>query len=154
MWRRCKCVCCSAAYIQLEYWNLIFGTIGLSLIILCLIWHVRVLGKCSDSVQDTIKILVGVFACLKNVMNGEWQLILVWCEAYQLDVIIEHVTNSIVKECFFSTKTGCITHLTQQQVFIHNMNTTCHRLVNHCLSTEKVITCFKLYRSEMLAHIN
>jgi hypothetical protein len=61
--------------------------------------------------------------------------------------------NNVIKERFFSVMTGFITHLTRQQNLITEMQTTCLRVVNRWLSTEKVISWFKIHRPQLLAHI-
>ncbi len=61
--------------------------------------------------------------------------------------------DTIVKEHFFIVMTGFITHLTQQLNLIADMKTTCPRVINHWLSTEKVIKWFKIHQPQLLAHI-
>ncbi len=61
--------------------------------------------------------------------------------------------NNVIKERFFSVMIGFITHLTRQQNLIAEMQTMCPRVVNHWLSTEKVISWFKIHRPQLLAHI-
>jgi hypothetical protein len=36
----------------------------------------------------------------------------IWCGAHQLDLVMEHIMNKVVKECFFLVMTGFIMHLT------------------------------------------
>ncbi len=61
--------------------------------------------------------------------------------------------NYVSKERFFSIMTGFITHLTRQQNVIAEMQTMCLRVINRWLSTEKVISWFKIHRPQLLAHI-
>ena len=62
--------------------------------------------------------------------------------------------SNIVKEQLFSIMDGFITHLTRQLNLIAEMQqTTCPRVVNQWMSTEKVISWFKLHRPQSMAHI-
>jgi hypothetical protein len=61
--------------------------------------------------------------------------------------------NNVIKERFFSVMIGFITHLTRQHNLIAEMQTMCPHVVNHWLSTEKVISWFKIHRPQLLAHI-
>jgi len=61
--------------------------------------------------------------------------------------------NNVIKERFFLVMTGFISHLARQQNLIMEMQTTCPRVVNRWLSTEKVINWFKIHRPQLLAHI-
>jgi hypothetical protein len=56
----------------------------------------------------------GVVTRLNNVMHNECLLTQVWCGAHQLDLVMEHIMDTIVKERFFTFMTGFITHLTRQ----------------------------------------
>ena len=98
--------------------------------------------------------VAGVVSRLDNAMHDSCQLTRIWCGAHQLDlVVMEDIMNNIVRDRFFSILTGFITHLTQQLNLIAEKQTTCPRVVNRWLSTEKVISWFKLHRLQLLAHI-
>jgi hypothetical protein len=88
----------------------------------------------------------GVLTRLSNAMHNECPLIRVWCGAHQLDLVMEHIMDTIMKECFFTVMTGFITHLTRQLNLIADMKTMCPRVVNRWLSTGKVIKWFKIHR--------
>jgi len=113
--------------------------------VMCPIWIVRLLGISSDGARNMTGRVAGVVTHLSNAMHNECPFIRVWCGAHQLDLIMEYIMNSIVKERFFTTMTGFITHLTRQQNLIADMQTTCPRVVNRWLSTEKVIKWFKAH---------
>jgi hypothetical protein len=121
--------------------------------VMCLVWTVRLLGISSDGARNMTGRVADVVTHLNNAMHNECPLIRVWCRAHQLDLIMEYIMNSIVKEHFFMTMTGFITHLTQQQNLIADMQTTCPKVVNRWLSTEKVIKWFKAHWPQLLAHI-
>jgi hypothetical protein len=86
-------------------------------------------------------------------MHDDCPLIWIWCGARQLDLVMEHIMNDVVKERFFIIMTDFITHITYQQKLIVDMNTTCACIVHRWLSTEKVTKWFKIHRLELLAHI-
>jgi hypothetical protein len=121
--------------------------------VMCPVWTVRLLGISSDGARNMTGRVTGVVTHLSNAMHNECPLIRMWCGAHQFDLIMEYIMNSIVKERFFTTMTGFITHLTRQQNLIADMQTTCPRVVNRWLSTEKVIKWFKAHRPQLLAHI-
>ncbi|CAK9196795.1 unnamed protein product [Sphagnum troendelagicum] len=80
--------------------------------VMCPVWTVCLLGISSDGARNMTGQVAGVVTRLNNAMHNECPLIRVWCGAHQLDLIMEYIMNSIVKERFFTTMTGFITHLT------------------------------------------
>jgi hypothetical protein len=116
-------------------------------------WKVHLLGVSSDGARNMTGRVSGVVTRLNNAMHNECPLTRVWCGAHQLDLVMEHIMDTIVKERFFTIMTGFITHLTWQLNLIADMKTTCPRVVNCWLSTEKVIKWFKIHRPQLLAHI-
>jgi hypothetical protein len=116
-------------------------------------WKVHLLGVSSDGARNITGRVSDVVTCLSNAMHNECPLTRVWCGAHQLDLIMEHIMDTIVKERFFTIMTGFITHLTRQLNLIADMKTTCPRVVNRWLSTEKVIKWFKIHWPQLLAHI-
>jgi hypothetical protein len=123
------------------------------LTVLCPDWTIRLLGLTSDGARNMTGRVVGVVTRLDAAMHSDCSLILIWCGAHQLDLVMEDIMNNVIKERFFSVMTRFITHLTRQQNLIVEMQTTCPRVVNRWLSTEKVISWFKIHRPELLAHI-
>ncbi|KAI2506193.1 hypothetical protein MHU86_8228 [Fragilaria crotonensis] len=121
--------------------------------ILCPDWNIRLLGVTSDGARNMTGRVAGVVTHLDNAMHDSCQLTRIWCGAHQLDLVMEDIMNNVIKERFFSVLTGFITHLTRQLNLIAEMQTTCPRVVNRWLSTEKVISWFKLHRPQLLAHI-
>jgi hypothetical protein len=89
--------------------------------VMCPVWTVRLLGISSDGARNMTGRVAGVVTRLSNAMHNECPLIRVWCGAHQLDLIMEYIMNSIVKERFFTTMTGFITHLTRQHNLIADM---------------------------------
>jgi hypothetical protein len=123
------------------------------LTVLCPDWTIRLLGLTSDGARNMTGRVVGVVTRLDAAMHNDCSLIRIWCGAHQLDLVMEDIMNNVIKERFFSVMTGFITHLTRQQNLITEMQTTCLRVVNRWLSTEKVISWFKIHRPQLLAHI-
>jgi hypothetical protein len=107
---------------------------------------VHLLGVSSDGARNMTGRVSSVITRFSNAMHNECPLIRVWCGAHQLDLVMEHIMDTIVKECFFTVMTGFITHLTRQLNLIADMKTMCPRVVNCWLSTEKVIKWFKIHR--------
>jgi hypothetical protein len=93
-------------------------------------WKVHLLGVSFDGVRNMTGRVSGVVIRLSNVMHNECPLIRIWCGAHQLDLVMEHIMDTIVKECFFIVMTGFITHLTWQLNLIADMKTTCLCVVN------------------------
>jgi hypothetical protein len=123
------------------------------LTVLCPNWTIRLLGLTSDEACNMIGRVAGVVTRLDTAMRSNCSLIRIWCGAHQLDLVMEDIMNNVIKERFFSVMTGFITHLTRQQNLIAEMQTTCPCVVNRWLSTEKVISWFKIHRPQLLAHI-
>ena len=97
--------------------------------------------------------LAGVVTRLGNALCQNCQLIRVWCGAHQLNLVIQHVMDSVVKENFFSAMTTFISHLGQQQILSTSMDSTCPRVVNRWLSSDKVTRWFKQKHPELLQYI-
>jgi hypothetical protein len=123
------------------------------LTMLCLDWTIRLLGLTSDEARNMTGRVAGVVTRLDTTMHSDCSLIRIWCGAHQLDLVMEEIMNNVIKQQFFSVMIGFITHLTRQQNLIAKMQTTCPCVVNHWLSTEKVINWFKIHRPQLLAHI-
>jgi hypothetical protein len=121
--------------------------------VLCPGWKVHLFGVSSDGAHNMTSRVSGVVTRFSNAMHNECPLTRVWCGAHQLDLVMEHIMDTIVKEHSFIVMTGFITHLTQQLNLIAAMKTTCPHVVNRWLSTEKVIKWFKIHRPQLLAHI-
>jgi hypothetical protein len=75
-------------------------------------WKVHLLGVSSDGARNMIGRVSRVVTHLSNAMHNECPLTQVWCGAHQLDLVMEHIMDTIVKEHFFTIMTGFITHLT------------------------------------------
>jgi hypothetical protein len=123
------------------------------LTVLCPDWTIRLLGLASDEARNMIGRVAGVVTRFDAAMHSDYSLIRIWCGAHQLNLVMEDIMNNVIKERFFLVMTGFITHLTRQQNLIAEMQTTCPRVVNRWLSTEKVINWFKIHRPQLLAHI-
>jgi hypothetical protein len=63
-------------------------------------WKVHLLGVSSDGAHNMIGRVSGVVTRLSNAMHNECPLTRVWCGAHQLDLVMEHIMDTIVKENF------------------------------------------------------
>jgi hypothetical protein len=100
------------------------------LTMLCPDWTIRLLGLTSDGACNMTGWVAGVVTRLDVAMHSDYSLIRIWCGAHQLDLVMEDIMNMIAE-----------------------MQTTCPRVVNRWLSTEKVISWFKIHRPQLLTHI-
>jgi len=98
--------------------------------IFCPGWKVHLLGVSFDGARNMTGHVSSVVTRLSNAMHNESPLTRVWCGVHQLDLVTEHIMDTMVKERFFTVMTGFITHLTRQLNLITNMKTTCPRVVN------------------------
>ncbi|CAK9203949.1 unnamed protein product [Sphagnum troendelagicum] len=121
--------------------------------VLCPDWTICLLGLTSNEARNMAGRVAGVVTRLDAAMHSDCSLIQIWCGAHQLDLVMEDIMSNVIKERFFSIMTRFITHLTWQYNLIAEMQTTCPRVVNRLLSTEKVINWFKIHRPQLLAHI-
>lgn len=111
------------------------------------------LGVSSDGARNMTGRAAGVVTRLQNYMHEDCPL-LRWCGAHQQDLVMEHIMTNVVGDTFFNTMLRFISHLSRQQKLIAEMGTKCPRVVNRWLSTYKVTNWFKLYRPELLRHID
>jgi hypothetical protein len=126
--------------------EVMFTMVDSFLSILCPDWKIRLLGVTSDGARNMTGRVAGVITHLNNAMHDACQLIRIWCGAHQLDLVMEDIIMSnVTKERFFSILTGFITHLTRQLNLIAEMQTTCPRVVNRWILTEKIISWLKLH---------
>jgi hypothetical protein len=86
-------------------------------------------------------------------MHDDCPLIRIWCGAHQLNLVMEHIMNDVVKECFFTIVTSFITHIICQQKLIADMNTTCPRIINRWLSTGNITKWFNIHCPELFVHV-
>ena len=135
--------------------EVMFTMVNTVLSILCPDWNICLLGVISDGARNMTGRVAGVVPRLDNAMHDACHFTRIWCGAHQLDLVMdEDITSNVVKERFFSILTGFITHLTRQLNLIAEMQKTCPRVVNWWLSTEKVISWFKIHRPrQLLAHV-
>jgi hypothetical protein len=110
--------------------KIMFDMVSKCLIVFCLDWTIHLIGLASDGVRDMTSRVVGVVTQLDATMHDDCPLTRIWCGAHQLDLVMEHIMNDVVKEHFFTIMTSFITHITHQQKLIMDMNTTCPRIVN------------------------
>ncbi len=91
-----------------------FDMVSKFLTMLCLDWMTLLIGLVSDGVCNMTGYLDGVAIQLDTAIHDDCPLIWIWCGAHQLDLVMEHIMNNVVKERFFIIMTGFITHITRQ----------------------------------------
>lgn len=121
--------------------------------VVCPEWKTKLLGVSSDGARNMTGRFAGVVTRLGKALAQNCELIRIWCGAHQLDLVIQHVMDTVVKENFFSVMTAFISHLGRQQILAASMEATCPRVVNRWLSTDKVTRWFKQKRPELLHYI-
>ncbi|OAE33006.1 hypothetical protein AXG93_1913s1070 [Marchantia polymorpha subsp. ruderalis] len=96
--------------------EVVFTMVSKFLTVLCPDWTNRLLGLTTDGARNvTGRITGAIVTRLADVMDKDCPFIRIWCEAHQLDLIMEEVMNNVIKERFFAVMTRFITHLTRQQ---------------------------------------
>jgi hypothetical protein len=86
-------------------------------------------------------------------MHDDCFLFRIWCGLHQLNLVMEHIMNEVVKKCFLLVMTPLITHLIWQHKLIVEMGIMCPRIINRWLYTYKVTKWFKIHRPKLLMHI-
>jgi hypothetical protein len=133
--------------------EVMFSMISLLLDVLCPEWKTKLLGVASDGARNMTGRNAGVVTRLGNALPEGCVLIRIWCGAHQLDLVMQFVMDTVVKENFFSDMTAFISHLGRQQLLQASMESTCPRVVNRWLSTDKVTKWLKNKRPELLKYI-
>jgi len=133
--------------------EVMFDMFNKFLTVLCPNWTICLIGLAFKGVCNMTGHIAGIVIRLDVAMHDKCPLTRIQCGVHQLDLVMEHIMNDVVKERFFTIMTDFITHITCQQKLIANMNTTCPYIVNRWLLTEKVTKWFKIHRLELLMHI-
>jgi hypothetical protein len=133
--------------------RVMFDMVAKFLGFICPDWRIRLLGATSDGARNMTGRVEGTLSYLESSLLRELSLIRMWCGGHQLDLVMEHVMNRVVKESFLDVLTAFISHLGRQQTLIADMGTTAPRLVNRWLSANKVTSWFKKHRPALLRHI-
>jgi hypothetical protein len=129
-----------------------FDMITKALDILCPDWKAKLMGCSSDGARNMTGRFQGVVTRIARIVDSS--LIRIWCGAHQLDLVIQAVMDDVVKDRFFQVMTNFIRHLIRQQNLIAEMASTCPRIVNRWLSTDKVTTWFVSKRLELQRYCN
>ncbi len=77
-------------------------------------WKICLFGLSSDEARNMTRCVVGIMTQLQDSMHDDYSLFHIWCKAHQLDLVMEHIMNVVVKEHFFLIMIGFITHPIQQ----------------------------------------
>lgn len=131
-----------------------FEMLSSMLDVICADWRTKLIGVSTDGARNMTGKTSGLLTRISGSITAPNELIRVWCGAHQLDLVMEHILNDVMKERFFVAATTFITYLGRQQTLIAEMESTCPRIVNRWLSTEKVFSWFKRQRPRLLQHIN
>jgi hypothetical protein len=110
--------------------EVMFDMVSKFLTVFCPDWTIRLIGLASEGACNMIGCVAGIVIQLDAAMHDDCLLIRIWCGVHQLDLVMEHIMNNVVKECFFTIITSFITHITCQQKLIANMNTMRPCIVN------------------------
>jgi hypothetical protein len=94
--------------------EIMFNMVNKFLTTLCPNWMVRLIGLASDGVRNMIGHISSIVTRLDIAMHDDCPLTRIWCGAHQLDLIMEHIMNDVVKERLFTIMTGFIIHITRQ----------------------------------------
>ncbi len=127
--------------------------VGKFLIVLCPDWMICFIGLAFDGARNITSRVAGIVTQLDAAMHDDCPLIQIWCGAHQLNLVMEHIMNDVVKERFFTIMTSFMTYITRQQKLIMDMNTMCPFIDNRWLLTKKVTKWFKIHCLKLLVHI-
>ncbi len=78
--------------------EVMFEMVSNFLTILCPNWNIHLLDLLCDGVQNMIRHVVGVVIRLQDLMHDDCSLFHIWCGTHQLDLVMEHIMNEVVKE--------------------------------------------------------
>jgi hypothetical protein len=93
-------------------------------------WTICLIGLVFDGACNMTGCVASIVIRLDISMHDDCPLTWSWCGVHQLHLVMEHIMNDVVKECFFIIMTSFITHITRQRKLIMDMNTTCPCIVN------------------------
>jgi hypothetical protein len=93
--------------------EIMFDMVNKLLIVFCPDWTIRLIGLVSDGVRNMTDHVTGIVIRLDATMHDDCPLTQIWCGAHQLNLVMEHIMNDVVKERFFTIMTGFITHITR-----------------------------------------
>ncbi|CAM6016713.1 unnamed protein product [Sphagnum balticum] len=94
--------------------EVMFNMVSKFLTVFCPDWTIRLIGLASDGARNMTGRIVGVVTQLDVAMHDDYPLTRIWCGAHQLDLVMEHIMNDVVKDRFFIIMTGFIIIITRQ----------------------------------------
>jgi len=77
-------------------------------------WTIRLVGLAFEGVCNMTDYVTGIIIRLDATMHDNCLLTWIWCGVHQLDLVMEHIMNNVVKERFFTIMIGFIIHVTHQ----------------------------------------
>jgi hypothetical protein len=93
--------------------EVMFDMVSKFLVVLYPNWTICLIGLASDGACNMIGRVVGVVTRLDADMHDDCPLTQIWCGAHQLNLVMEHIMNNVVKEHFFTIMTNFIIHITR-----------------------------------------
>jgi hypothetical protein len=93
--------------------EVMFDMVSKFLTVLCPDWTIRFIGLAFEGACNMIGCVVGIVIRLDAAMHDDCLLTRIWCGVHQLDLVMEHIMNNVVKERF-TIMTSFITHITRQ----------------------------------------
>jgi len=94
--------------------EVMFDMVSKFLTVFCPDWTIRLIGLAFEGACNMTDRVAGIVTRLDVAMHDDCFLTRIWCGVHQLDLVMEHIMNDVVKECFFTIMTGFITHITHQ----------------------------------------
>ena len=101
----------AALPIQRHTGEVMFSMISLLLDVLCPEWRTKLLIVTSDGARNMTGRNVGVVTRLNSALPEGCVLIRIWCGCHQLDLLIQFVVDTVVKDNFCSVMTSFVSHL-------------------------------------------
>jgi len=105
---------CALPMFQWHMSEVMFEMFSNFFIVLCLNWKICLFGLSFDEAQNMTRHVVGIVTQLQDSMHDDYSLFHILCGAHQLDLVMEHIMNEVVKKHFFLIMIGFIMHPTQQ----------------------------------------
>jgi len=93
--------------------KVMFDMVDKFLTVLCLNWTIHLISLASHGARNMTGCIAGIVIWLDAAMHDNCPLTRIWCGVHQLNLVMEHIMNNVVKERFFTIMTGFITHVTR-----------------------------------------
>jgi hypothetical protein len=101
---------CALPMFQWHMSELMFEMFSNFLIVFCPNWKICLFGLSPDGARNLTRCVANIMTWLQDFMHDDYSLFHIWCKAHQLDLVMEHIMNVVVKKCLFLIMIGFITH--------------------------------------------